>query len=102
MIIQGTTPTHTFTLPFDTINVKDVMITYRQDNGIVFVKNLKDCILHNNQILVDLSQANTFALSHEYLLTIELKVLTKNNKVVSDIFENFRIQESVNKEEFNI
>lgn len=102
MIIQGTTPTHTFTLPFDISNVKDVMITYRQDNGIVFIKNLKDCVLQDNQILVDLSQQDTFELSHKYLLTIELKVLTANDKVLIDLFENIRVQESKNKEEFNI
>jgi hypothetical protein len=102
MIIQGTTPTHTFTLPFDTSNVKDIMITYIQDGDIIFVKKLKDCTLNNTKILVDLSQADTFALQHEYLLTIELKVLTTNNKVVGDTFENLRIRESKNKEEFNL
>lgn len=72
----GTTPTHTFTLPFDVDLIKSVRVIYAQDNQIVFVKNTKDCTLANNTVTVKLTQKDTFAFDYKKSVEIQVRVLT--------------------------
>lgn len=86
MIIRGTTPTHTFSLPFDVDMIKEVRVIYAQDDQIVFVKNTKDCTLANNTVTVKLTQENTFALDCKKYVEIQVRVLTVDgDALVSEI-----------------
>ena len=60
-MIQGTTPTHTFTLPFDVSMVEKVRIIYSQKDQPVVIKNTEDCQLEGNDVFVVLTQEDTFA-----------------------------------------
>ena len=55
MIIPGTTPTHTFTLPFDTSYIKSLRIFYADGNNILLTKELKDATLSGNKIIIELT-----------------------------------------------
>ena len=57
---KGTTPVHTFTLPFDTAEIKCVRIVYEQNDQIRLVKETADVEMQGNVIRVQLSQEDTF------------------------------------------
>ena len=59
-MIQGTTPTHTFNIPFDTSMVKEVKILYAQDDVKILEKKNGDCTLTGQSISVTLTQEGTF------------------------------------------
>ena len=99
-MIQGTTPTHTFILPFPSNLVQDVIVTYVQNNQIILEKHTSDCIWLENAIRINLTQEDTFLFSHLHLLKIEFKILTFDNKVLAKNFRNIPIEEALNKEVF--
>jgi hypothetical protein len=101
-MIQGTTPTHTFKLPIEVGNVRDVMIAYVQNRQVVFSKETKDCVLTESKVQVDLTQEDTFSLSHLADVTIEFMALTSNNKVVGKKFKNIKVEETINKAVFDV
>lgn len=78
---RGTTPTHTFELPFDVSSIKEVQITYSQSDHYLdekrtkVVKTTKDCKLEGKTISVDLTQQDTLAFSHKLQVAIQLRVL---------------------------
>lgn len=73
---RGTTPTHTFTIPFDTSLIKEVKIIYSQDDEQVFCKRTADCELSGTDIKTTLSQEETFMFDCKKLVQIQLRVLT--------------------------
>lgn len=102
MVIQGTTPSHIFRLPISINLVKDIKITYIQDKEIKFKKTLSDVFTRDNVIYVELTQEETFSLSHESRLRIELRVETQDNKVFGRVFKNIPVEELIDKEVFPI
>lgn len=74
-MIRGTTPTHTFTIPFDTENVQKVRIIYRQ-SGAVVEKTEADCTMEGKQISVRLTQEDTLKLMGDCCVNIQIRVLT--------------------------
>lgn len=99
-MIQGTTPTHTFVLPFQASLVQDVMVTYTQNHQIILEKHSADCIWLDNAIQIHLTQNDTFAFSHLHRVKIEFKILTFDNKVLAKNFHNIPVEEALNKEVF--
>ena len=79
-MIQGSTPTHTFTLPIDVTDVKEVRILYGQNNTLVFKKLTEDCVLTDKQISVTLTQEDTFQFDEDEPVQIQVRVLTTDNK----------------------
>ena len=73
---RGTTPTHTFTIPFDTSLIKEVKIIYSQDDEQVLCKRTEDCELNGNEIKTTLSQEETFMFDCKKLVQIQIRVLT--------------------------
>lgn len=80
-MIIGTTPTHTFTLPYDTNLIKDLVITYSQYDTMVFQKSLSDCTLSGNKIAVNLSKEDTTKLKDD-IYNIQIEVTTQEDKVI--------------------
>lgn len=78
---RGTTPTHTFELPFDTSLIKDITISYVQREVILFKKRIGDCTFKDNVITLDLSQEETLKFDKSLLLKIQLKVLFIDDRV---------------------
>lgn len=83
---RGTTPTHIFTVPFDTSMVSKVRVVYSQDTTPVIVKETEDCTLKGNEISVKLSQEDTLAFDYSKFVNIQIRVLTLgNDALTSDV-----------------
>ena len=80
-IPRGSTPTHIFELPFDTELVKEVRITYAQNDIEVLCKETEDCTITEKEIIVDLTQEETFLFDINFLVQIQLEVLDIKGKV---------------------
>lgn len=99
IIIQGTTPEHEFTLPFDTSLIKELRISYGQKGKEVLVKYDEDCIYNGNVIKVSLTQEDTFMLNPKLLVDVQLRVLTKNDQIhINDDDIQLRVKGSLNSE----
>ena len=82
-VTRGTTPKHEFELPFPASFVKDLRITYSQKGNVIFSRTLDDCQLVDNILSIQLTQEDTFQLSHNKLLEIEIRALLIDGQVVS-------------------
>lgn len=82
-MIRGTTPTHTFTLPFDVSLVKEIRILYAQQEKVLFTKETADCAMEGNTVTVALTQEDTFKFDCKNHVQIQLRVLTTDGQVMS-------------------
>lgn len=97
-MIRGTTPTHTFEIPFDTSMIKKVMIIYAQNDVEVFHKDTKDCEMNKREIRVTLSQRDTLRLCHRYNVQIQLRVLTTDGSAFTSDVKVLSVQKCLNDE----
>lgn len=86
-MIQGTTPTHIFNIPFDTSLVKEVKIIYAQDDSIIFTKTIDDCVLEDKTIRTTLTQKDTFLFTTGKEVQIQLRVLTKKDVALASVIK---------------
>lgn len=83
---QGTTPKHTFTLPFDTNIVEKVRIVYAQRDDVKIVKTEADAEMDGNTISVKLSQEDTLQLNSNLKTYVQVRVVTYDGEAfASDI-----------------
>ena len=98
IIVQGSSPEHTLTLPFDTSFIKNLVVSYCQNEKEVLTKRLEDCAFNLNKISVGLSQEETFLFSNKYLVTIEMRILDIEDEVHTIDPVTLRVKKSTNKE----
>ena len=72
----GATPRHTFTVPFSTDLIKELKITYAQDNKTVLEKYLADCEVEENSVSYSLTQEETFLFNSDAIVEVQARVLT--------------------------
>lgn len=95
---QGTTPKHTFTLPFEASTLSVVQITYKQGGRIILQKETEDCNLEGESISVKLTQDETFLFTAGNEVQIQVRALdSENNALASDIFRD-SVEPSLDKE----
>ena len=96
---RGTTPTHTFSLPFERENISDLRITYEQNGQDILIKHLNDVEFNdNNEISITLTQQETFSFQEKKLVQVQLKIKTTKNQVLnSDIIE-IKVDASLDEE----
>lgn len=83
---QGTTPKHTFTLPFDTGIVAKVRVVYAQRDDVKIVKTEADAEMDGNVLSVKLTQEDTLQLNCSLKTHIQVRVVTHDgDALVSDI-----------------
>ena len=75
----GSTPTHTFTLPFNVDIIKNVRVVYSQGDEPLFVKEMDDCVLKDYIMSVKLTQEDTLSFDYKKLARIQVRVLTIND-----------------------
>ncbi len=80
---QGTTPTHTFTLPIGTDIVSKVLIVYAQSDEEILRKTEQDCNVMGNTISVDLTQDETFLFDCGKNVQIQVRILTSDGKALA-------------------
>lgn len=83
---RGTTPTHFFTLPFETDNLSKIRIVYSQNANPIVVKETEDCVMEGNTVTLTLKQEDTLLFDATKFVNIQVRVLTKgNDSLVSNI-----------------
>ena len=82
-IRPGTTPTHIFNIPIDASYVEEVKIIYLQKNKEILLKRKEDCELVGSQIIVKLTQEETFVFTPGEKIKISLRLLINNGEVLS-------------------
>lgn len=82
-MIRGTTPIHTFNIPFDTDIISKVRIIYAQNDTVLFTKTEADCDFKDKSIIVTLTQEDTFRFDHKEKVQIQLRVLTAKGEALS-------------------
>lgn len=97
-MIRGTTPTHTFELPFDVDQIKDIRITYAQQDKIALEKNKADCIMNGKTVSVTLSQEDTYSFVAVGQVEVQVKILTVDGKVLANPIMWIPVQRILNTE----
>lgn len=75
-MFKGSTPTHTFDVSIDTSLIKEVKITYTQNDEEILVKRTGDCSIEVGKIITTLSQEETFLFEAGKFVMIQVRVLT--------------------------
>ena len=75
-MIQGTTPTHQFTIPMEASSVQAVRVSYAQNDKLILTKEGEDCRVEGNVIEVKLSQEETLLFDGFSSVQIQVRVLT--------------------------
>lgn len=98
-MICGTTPTHVFTIPFSTTELKEVRVTYSQHaNTVAVQKETSDCTMDGNTISVTLTQEDTLKFNDMLPVKIQLKVLTTGGCVLAAPVIRKNVMETLCKE----
>lgn len=97
-MIRGTTPTHVFTVPFDTSIIKTVRVIYKQNNNQVVCKENDDVEMDGNVVSVKLTQEDTFKFKHGQNVKIQLRVLTQDGEAMSSDIIVDSVQECLDDE----
>lgn len=91
---RGTTPTHIFNIPAEISSaIKEVKITYSQNDEELVVKRTGDCTIESGKITTKLSQEETFLFDCTKFVYIQIRVLTLGG----DCVKSKLMQESVGK-----
>ncbi len=95
---RATTPTHTFTLPFDASMVSRFLLTYKQGAKIVLEKTEEDMTVDGNTWSVKLTQNETNRFTSASDVVVQVRVLTPaGDALVSDPME-LRVRDVLNDE----
>lgn len=97
-MIRGTTPTHIFTIPFDTDLIADVRISYAQTDGEIVVKNKEDATLTGNTISVTLTQEDTLKFDCSKKVIAQIKIKTHNGEVMGSDVMCISVERCLNEE----
>ena len=82
---RDTTPTHIFTVPFDTGTISMMAIIYKQDDKVVLVKDLSDCELGDKTVSCGLTEEETALFSATPQVQIQLRIGIGNARLNSNI-----------------
>ena len=80
---RGTTPTHTFTLPFPVDTVANALIVYVQGDREVLRKTVSQCHMDGSTLSVTLTQEETLKFSCDKRAQIQVRVLTHNGDALA-------------------
>lgn len=94
----GTTPTHTFTIPFESDLIADLRITYSQKNKKIFTKRFEDVEIVGNDINITLTQEETFNFKEKELVFIQLKIKTVDDQVFNSDLILMRVEPALDGE----
>ena len=97
-MIKGTTPTHTFTLPFNTETISKLRIIYSQNDNVILVKQMNDCVMNDKQVSVTLTQEDTFLFEHVYPVEIQIRVLTLGGNALASVPEKVGVSKCLDSE----
>jgi 3D (Asp-Asp-Asp) domain-containing protein len=80
---RGTTPKHTFTIPFDTAVIDKVRVIYAQGDNVVLIKTDDGVSLSGNNIDVKLTQEETLRFNCRDCVKVQIRILTSAGDALS-------------------
>ena len=96
--MRGTTPTHTFTIPFDTNTIDKVRIIYSQDGKEVLRKLIGDCEIGDKDVKTTLTQEDTFKFDCTLPVEIQMRILTKGGETINSHIEKVGVARCLDNE----
>ncbi len=87
-MLIGTTPTHTFGLPFETNVISKIKVTYAQNGRVILEKGNEECEFNENTVTLKLSQEDTFLFECGKNVEIQVRILTAGGDALAS---NIRI-----------
>lgn len=99
---RATTPTHTFTLPMDTSNCLEILVTYKQGN-VQLDKHYQDNIIPDGMTLdekdvsVRLTQQETLMFKRDEV-SAQVRVLTTQNQAMASQKFKIRVHDVLNED----
>lgn len=97
-MIPGTTPTHTFKLPFSTDIVTAARFIYKQYGKEVLRKTTRELRMGERSISADLTQEETFVFDSRTDVQIQARVRTLTGKVFSTKARRITVDECLDTE----
>ena len=97
-MIKGTTPTHTFTLPFETAMIKSIQITYAQNDAVKLTKGNADCTFEGNTVSVRLTQEDTLLFAEKACVEVQVRVLTIGGDALASNIMRVRCHECLSED----
>lgn len=83
---KGTTPSLTFSLPFDSSMVQCARIVFAHNNTPVLVKADDECVFSGNEVAITLTQEETFLFNCDTNYQVQVRVkLTDGSVQASEI-----------------
>lgn len=82
-MIRGSTVTHVFNIPLEANKIKELKVTYSQDNSIVLYRKKSNCVVDDYKITVTLLQEDTFKFDSSKNVNIQLRILTNEGIALS-------------------
>ena len=95
---RGTTPTHTFTLPFEMDMISDLRITYTQNKEEVLTKGMKDIEVSENRISLTLTQEETYQFQAGVDVLVQIKIKTTEGLVLNSDIMTMKVNASLDNE----
>ena len=83
---RGTTPTITFTIPFESNRITALNLCFAQQGMVVLEKNLTDCILEEDTVQVSLSEEETLLFdAKQGMVEMQLRLGCGDARMASNI-----------------
>lgn len=97
-MIRGTTPTHTFKLPFSSDSVEECEVVYAQNDREIVRKRTADCEITGDVVKCTLTQAETLEFKARRPLQVQIRVLTTAGKVVGSQIMRVTVEDCLSNE----
>ena len=96
-MIQGTTPTHTFNLPFDSSNIECLRIVYEQNKKVILSK--EECTMSGSKLELKLTQEETLMFDENIPVRIQLHIKMTNGEVCASKPVSVQVYELLDRRE---
>lgn len=98
---KATTPTHTFTLPFNVTLISKLLLTYKQDNVVINFDE-DDVTMSNKQVVVTLTQEQTKMFVPGLNVQVQMRIKTTSDSVLASNTIELKVRNVLNDTEFTI
>ena len=100
--IRGTTPTHTFVLPFHVSLLDNLSVSYRQVGHTIprVVKNVEECDVEENVVAVTLTQEESLSFTPGKIIEVQLKVITDGGTVLASPMYRLLVEDILDERGF--
>lgn len=95
---RATTPTHIFTLPFNTDAIDKMLLIYSQNGKQIISKTESDVLFDDNRVIVSLTQEETKRFAH-YSAEVQMRIRDTDRIVKASNIITINVFNVLNDEE---